>query len=531
MIKYKNAIQINQEHDMNYTFKIQSGECFFGGSSNEGTKMPFCESSSFSGDYRRVSENQTMPMFISTSGRCIWSEKPFKVEFKNGEILIEGEDVKLETYGSTLRDAYIGAMNKHFPPSGNKLPEEFFKTPQYNTWMQMTYFQSQTKVMEYAKGIVENGFKPGILMIDEGWQKDYGNWSFDELKFPDPKGMVDELHKMGFKVMLWVVPYVRADGLFFINHTDKLLENAAYTDNLFLRDKNGEILICHWWNGYSAILDFTKEQDRLFMDKQLKRLMNDIGIDGFKFDGGTLEDYTGTTSPNGSVNGDFTPAERNIAWNEFGTRYTYHEYKDSFKAGGKRTIQRIRDKLHSWGNNGLADLIPNAIAQGLLGYPFICPDMVGGGEWLFKARNWPVDRELFVRMAQCSALFPMMQFSWAPWEALDSEHLSYVKASHDLHILFSEKLLALINKTYETGEPILRNLEYNYPHSGYEKITDQFMLGEEILVAPVITKGERVRKVVLPKGNWLGFDGKKYEGEKTYNIPVTISDLPYFVLK
>ncbi len=516
---------------MNYVFAMQKGECFWGGSSNDGVQMPFSVTSDFESDYRKISENQTMPMFLSNKGRCIWSEEPFKIAFKDGEILIEGNDVVLEVFGKTLREAYIGAMNKHFPPRGNILPEEFFKTPQYNTWMQMTYFQSQEAVLEYAREIIKNGFKPGILMIDEGWQKDYGNWSFDNSKFPKPKEMVDELHQMGFKVMLWVVPYVRADGLFFINHTFDILENEAYTENLFLRDKDAEMYICHWWNGYSAILDLTKEQDREFMDKQLKKLMDEVGIDGFKFDGGTLEDYTGIKSANKSVNRDFTPAERNIAWNEFGSKYTYHEYKDSFKAGGKRTIQRIRDKLHAWGDNGLSDLVPNAIAQGLLGYPFICPDMVGGGDWIVKARKLPIDEELFVRMAQCSALFPMMQFSWAPWEALDGEYLSYVKAAHDLHIEFSDRLLSLINGTYKTGEPILRNLEYNYPNLGYEKIMDEYMLGEEILVAPVITKGQNMRTVVLPAGKWKGFDGREYIGEKIYEIPVSIADLPYFVLK
>ncbi len=515
---------------MNYSFKIQDGEYFWGGSSNDGTEMPFCSNSDFTNDFRCVSENQTMPMLLSSMGRCIFSEKPFKMTFFKGEILIEGEDVTIECFGESLREAYIGAMNKHFPPEGSKLPEDFFRTPQYNTWMQMTYFQSQDEVLKYAKDIVKNGFKPGILMIDEGWQRDYGNWTFDPCKFPDPKGMTDELHKMGFKVMLWVVPYVRADGLFFINHTLDILENEAYTENLFLRDGDGDIYICHWWNGYSAILDLTKEQDRIFLDRQLRRLMDDIGIDGFKFDGGSLEDYTGIKSANKSVNQDHTPAERNIAWNEFGAKYRYHEYKDSFKSGGKRTVQRIRDKLHAWGSNGLADLIPNAIAQGLLGYPFICPDMVGGGDWIVKARKMPVDQELFVRMAQCSALFPMMQFSWAPWEALDGEHLAYVREAHDLHVAFSHRLLGLIEEAYSTGEPILRNLEYNYPRSGYERIKDEYMLGRDILVAPVITRGQTVRTVILPAGSWQGFDGKEYEGARSHDIPVTAADLPYFIL-
>lgn len=513
---------------MKFVFQIQDGEYWWGGSSADGIKMPFGRESRIHNDFRRLAENQTMPMFISNQGRCIWSEEPFEVQFEDGEIAIEGENVTIETFGTNLREAYLGAMNKHFAPSGKTLPNDFFKIPQYNTWMEMTYFQTQQGVMDYAEGIIKNGFKPGILMIDEGWQKDYGNWTFDPLKFPDPKAMVDRLHEMGFKVMLWVVPYVRADGLFFINHTLELLQNEAYTENLFLRDKDGDVLLCHWWNGYSAILDFTKEQDRNFMDKQLHALMDNYGIDGFKFDGGTLEDYTGIVSANKTVNTDHSAAERNRAWNEFGARYTYHEYKDSFKAGGRRSIQRIRDKMHSWENNGLDDLIPNAISQGLLGHPFICPDMVGGGEWSFKARKLPVDMELFVRMAQCSALFPMIQFSWAPWEALDEEHLSYVKEAHDLHIKFADKILSLIDNAHATGEPVLRALEYNYPHCAYEGIKDEFMLGEDILVAPVVVKGQRVKRVIFPKGRWRSPDGTVYEGGKTHDVPAPLSVLLYF---
>ena len=54
------------------------------------------------------------------------------------------------------------------------------------------------------------------------------------------------------------------------------------------------------------------------------------------------------------------------------------------------------------------------------------------------------------------------------------------------------------------------------------------MLGEDILVAPVLKKGESTRTVPLPRGKWAGFDGKVYEGGQTVSIPVTLADLPYF---
>ncbi len=81
-------------------------------------------------------------------------------------------------------------------------------------------------------------------------------------------------------------------------------------------------------------------------------------------------------------------------------------------------MQRLCDKDHDWGNSGLAALIPDAIVQSITGHPFLCPDMIGGGEYRnFYDRN-SFDNELVVRWAQIACLMPVMQFSAAPWRIL-----------------------------------------------------------------------------------------------------------------
>lgn len=513
---------------MKYFFEMLENECWWGGTATDGIHAPFDKNTEIEHDFRVQAMNQTMPMYLSDMGRCIWSEEAFYVKIADGRFEIEGSHVTLEQFGTTLREAYLGAMHNHFPPSGNPLPEEFFKVPQYNTWMQMMRNQTQEKVLNYAKEIVANGFTPGILMLDEGWQKDYGEWDFDRLKFPEPKKMIEELHRMGFTVMVWVTPNVRADGENFVRHFFREF-NPAFHDKIFLRTTRGKVALCVWWNGFSAILDLTKQCDCDYLDEQLQHLMTEYGVDGFKFDGGTVAMYSEKACKNGMPQSNYTAVERNIAWNEFGRKYPYHEYKDTFKGGGKRVIQRICDREHRWGDTGLRSLIPHAILQGLLGHPFICPDMIGGGEWLDRALGVPADEELFVRMAQCAALFPMMQFSWAPWDAVDAEHLQYVKAAEELHIQFADKILALVEQAYEAGEPILRALEYNYPHMDYREVKDVFMLGEDILVAPIIEQGQRFREIPLPPGMWKGVDGKTYVGATTVSLPVSLGDLPYFL--
>lgn len=513
---------------MKYIFEMQNDECWWGGTTVDGRISPFDKNTVLERNFYEDCPNETMPLYLSNKGRCIWSEKAFKVKIADGKFEIDGNDVVMEELGTTLKEAYIGAMKKHFLPKGEFLPVEFFKCPQYNTWMHLTYYQTQKDVLDYAQKIIENGFKPGIFIIDEGWQKDYGIWEFDESKFENPKQMVDKLHEMGFTVMLWLVPNVRCDGLAFIQQTQRKF-NPEFCNDMFLRNENGDVAVSHWWNGYSAILDMTKKCDADFLDRQLKKLVDEYGIDGFKFDGGNVGNYSDSACINGRVNSDYTAAERNIAWNDFGIKYRFHEYKDSFKGGGQRVIQRIRDKRHSWGEEGLAELIPCAILQGITGHPFICPDMIGGGEWTDKATGKKIDEELFVRMAQCSALFPMMQFSWAPWEALSEEYLEIIKESAELHSEFSDTIISLVNDAYRTGEPILRNLEYNYPHKGYEKINDIFMLGENILAAPVTEKGQSEKIIPLPEGKWKYSDGTVFEGGRNIKLNVDISSIPYFI--
>ena len=84
-------------------------------------------------------------------------------------------------------------------------------------------------------------------------------------------------------------------------------------------------------------------------------------------------------------------------------------------------MHRLSDKEHSWGNTGLAALIPNAIIQSLTGHPFLCPDMIGGGEYHNFYGQKVLDHELMVRWAQIACLMPVMQFSVAPWRILSAQ--------------------------------------------------------------------------------------------------------------
>ena len=81
---------------------------------------------------------------------------------------------------------------------------------------------------------------------------------------------------------------------------------------------------------------------------------------------------------------------------------------------GQPLGQRLADKPPMWGLLGLGSLIPEMLAQSMMGYAIVCPDMIGGAEINAMEDQSSVDREFFVRYAQLAALSPMMQFLFCP---------------------------------------------------------------------------------------------------------------------
>lgn len=390
------------------------GEYWYGGHTNYGYLMPVNAKKVMLVDTTVVrSYGQANTLFVSNKGRVIWSEAGFKTRFVFGRITCTGSKAKIGLYQAddhTLRGAYHYAVDHFMPPDGTYPDALMFRIPQYCTWIQFEHNQTQQGIVDYAKSILDCGMPAGELIIDDGWQRAFGDWRFDPAKFADAKKMTDELHTLGFKVILWIAPFVSDQAADFQKLKD---------ENLLVLDKNERPARRKWWNGADYLLDFSNPAAQDWFFACTRYLTDKLGIDGFKQDAGDAMYYRDDDRTYGGVDAN----SQSKLWALSARHYRFNELRACFQCGGMGVAQRLADKSHRWNFLGLGALVPNVLIQGLSGYPYSCPDMIGGGQINdFRGPIEKLDHELFARYCEASALMPMMQYS-LNGQSRDSSHL------------------------------------------------------------------------------------------------------------
>lgn len=502
----------------NEIIQMEPGELWYGGAVGFGDLYPLGTDSEFEEDWRvNPTSNQLNPVFFSNHGRYIWMEESGKVSFRDGRIEIEAERIEVGSGGTTLKEASLAATRKYYPPTGTMPDKRAFLGPQYCSWVVLLWNQNQEALLEYARSIVAKGYKPGLFIIDDTWQKNYGVWEFDRSNFPDPKAMMKELRDMGFLVSMWMCPYVSLDAPYLSPGIYEHMEAGR-----ILKDGDQPHVVC-WWEGYSAQLDFTKESAVKWINERAHYLEQEYGVAGFKLDGGDPI-YHGMDYEGGNL-------QSMLYINSIDN--AFKEARSCYKLAGQPIIQRLNDKAHLWksanrGSMGLDTLVPLMMAQGLAGYYYGCADMVGGGVSTDFVDKSNLDDELIIRWCQASALFPMIQFSLDVWNREQNRVAECCRKAMNLREQFVPYILELLENASSTGIPAVRYLEYEFPGEGLGAVTDQFMLGDRYLVAPVLEKGALERMVRFPNGQWRDIaDGEVYSGgEHTVNAP--LDKLPVF---
>ncbi|CAD6991800.1 unnamed protein product [Ceratitis capitata] len=419
------------------------------------------------------------------------------------------------------KDAHMYAVKKFLSHPVEHPDERMVAQPIWSTWALYKRDINESVIRAFADEIVNKGFKNSQIEIDDDWEDCYGALTFRQSKFPDMKKLTDDLKAKGFRVTLWIHP--------FINKNCEPTYTDALNKGYLILDHNGNP-DTQWWNSgtnEAAYVDFTKPEVRTWFSDRLKKIQEEGGIDSFKFDAGE----TSWMPDDPVLQGDLSLSPTQMTRDYVRTVGAFGPLVEVRAAQNTQDIPifvRIVDKDSEWGwNNGLITLITTMLQMNMNGYPFVLPDMIGGNGYDDK----PPTKELFLRWLQANVFMPSLQFSYVPWN-FDDETIEISKKFVQMHEDFAPEIIKRFKLATETGEPVNPPLWWVDPSDQVaQSVYDQFLLGDDIIAAPVVQEGAVVRDVYLPKGEWKdGNTNEVHEGPKwlmAYKAPLDV--LPHFL--
>ncbi|XP_055299040.1 myogenesis-regulating glycosidase [Sitodiplosis mosellana] len=422
-------------------------------------------------------------------------------------------------FGNDAKDAQRKAVAKFLEKPTAVADRRMVEHPIWSTWARYKAPIDEKTVEEFASEIERYGFSNSQLEIDDDWEICYGALSFGS-KFPNIRNQTDGLRARGFRVTLWIHPFInKGCEPWYTEAKDKGYLVTNYEGNPDTE----------WWNSVandSAYIDFTKFEAAEWYQNRLKKLQEDAGIDSFKFDAG--ETSWLPKDPKLNTDLDDHPLAITKAYIRAVSKFgPIVEVRSGQGTQDLPIFVRFIDKDSEWTyRNGLPTLITSLLQMNIVGYGFILPDMIGGNGY----KGAPSE-ELFLRWLQANVFMPSLQYSYVPWD-YSEEAIKISKKFTNLHAQYTDDIMAAFEKAVISGEPVNPPIWWIDPKDKVALgISDEFLLGDRILAAPVINKGEDFRDVYLPKGNWFDPNQNKTHAGPIWlmEYPAPIDVLPYFI--
>lgn len=469
------------------------------------------------------------PFWFTRSATGIWFDTRNLMNVSLGEDTpgVAGMEVRdtaslsatifVERTPKAVYDDYIGITGR--PAKSDAEPYQY-ETPLWNSWAQFYSGVDQAGFLDYARRLHDANVPGHTMSLDDGWMSHYGDVTFNA-KFPDPKAMADEVHRLGYRFGLWVTLWINLDADDY-----KVAAEKGYL--LKSRDDPSKPCTVSWWNGRAGVVDLGNPDARAWYTGRLHALRDEYGVDGLKFDT-RFYDETCAPAP-GHTAGDYLTLGARLTdeFDQQGAGVRIH-WTGSQKYG---FVTREIDKGTGW--NSLRAGVHQALAVSTIGYPFVETDMVGG-----SLREPPPAKEVLIRWAEAAAAMPLVYSSTSPIRVYDHVHRKWVDYDTDTVRLYSRALdvhrrLApyirrQVRRTLRTGDPIMQPLFFVFPsdRASYT-VGDEWMLGDSLLAAPLLSAGTS-RDVHLPPGEWYDVTrGRTLHGDP-HAYPADLDTLPLFV--
>ena len=496
-----------------------------------GKKLPLYNRPSYGYEFGATQLNYSVPMTISSRKYAILFDNPQK-----GFVDIGNSDPSVTEWNA------IGGTARYYVVAGSTYPEMMKSYTQLtgrqplpprwalgNLQSRMAY-RNQKETDSIVTLMLKKDFPVDAVILDFYWfgdsiQGHLGKLDWYKKAWPDPAGMVAKFRKQGIKTILITEPYV-IDTV--ANHKDAAAKGVFVTDSL------GKTYIDkQFYFGAGSLIDIFKPEAReWFWEKYKKQI--DMGIAGWWGDLGEPESHpsdiyhvNGKADQVHNIFGHYWDKMlfEKYAENYPGTRL-FHLQRSGF-AGSQRyaAYPWTGDVSRSWG--GFQAQLPLLLTMGMNGLGYIHSDAGGFAQGV-------KDDELYTRWLQFAVFTPILR---PHGSGIPSEPVYFSEKTQEIVRNYMKLRYAMLPYNYTlayqnatTGMPLMRPLFYPYPNDTLAvAVEDEYMWGENLLVAPVIKKGLSSRSIYLPDGKWYDFhNGNEYPGKTRMDFPLTIDDIPVF---
>jgi len=535
------------KYQLTVRFEARDGERFYGMGQYQ---QPWLDLKGCSLELAQRNSQASVPFLQSNLGYgLLWNNPAIgeAVLAKNHTVWTARVTEEMD-YWITAGDSVAQVTRQYASATGTPPPAPEFIS---GLWQCKLRYRNQQEVLEVAREYHRRHLPLSVMVIDFFHWPNQGTWCFDPVDWPDPKAMVEELESLGIKLMVSVWPTVEARSPLFPQMKAK--------GWLVTSDRGVQVNLD--FMGNTTFYDATHPQARQFVWETVKKNYYDLGIKLFWLDEAEPEyrayDFDNYRYHAGPVL-------------EVGNRYP-RDFAQGFydglhDAGEKEIVNLVRCSwagsqrygVLAWSGDvhssfhAFRNQLAAGLNMGLAGIPWWTTDIGGfqGGDI-----HDPAFHELLIRWFQWAVFCPVLRMhgyreprvqpaesyrngipqcdSGSPNELWSYGEENYAIMQHWLGV--RETLRPYIDKLYENahnhGDPLMRPMFWHYPDEPQSWQTeDQYLFGEDLLVAPVMQAGQRQREVWLPGGHcWVSLDGERYQGGQRVTVVAALETIPLFI--
>ena len=374
----------------------------------------------------------------------------------------------------------------------------------FGFWMSRVTYNSDQQVRDVARQLRAHQVPADVIHIDTGWFETEwrSDYRFSSTRFPDPAKLMDDLKQQGFRITLWQYTYLTSKNE---------LWKEMVARGFHVKNEGGRL------PSEDAALDLSNPEAVKWYQGKVRDLLK-LGVGAIKVDFGEHAPLTGQYSS--GLSGWYEHNLYPLRYNKVVADVTKETTGEDIIWARSAWAGSQRYPLH-WGgdaentDSAMAASLRGGLSFGLSGFTYWSHD-VGG----FVQR---APRDLYRRWMAWGVLTSHTRAHGLPprepWE-YDAALTEDFRRALNLRYSLMPYIYAQAKESSTRGFPMLRPLFFEYPNDpGSWTIDDQYLLGSDLLVAPMFTNGDR-RRVYLPPGAWIDYQsGRVYQGAGWHEIP------------